>query len=157
MNKQASDAITEMLNGFPQTNQDYSALLPMLARLCSGLSDEALISAADRFAAGDVKDQSKIYAPSSAQFVEEARRRDELLKVLARPRLPPPTYQRGPLAPYQIATQKKWAENAHLPVLFTDIDFNKWKALSAARDVPTGAKWVAALGVVFGSAPKPAE
>jgi hypothetical protein len=157
MNKQASDAITEMLNGFPQTNQDYSALLPMLARLCSGLSDEALISAADRFAAGDVKDQSKKFAPSAPEFVEEARRRDELLKVLARPRLPPPTYQRGPLAPYQIATQKKWAENAHLPVLFTDIDFNKWKALSAAKDVPAGAKWVASLGVVFGPAPKPAE
>jgi hypothetical protein len=131
--------------------------LGTLQHLCAGLTDQAVIDAAQRFAAGDVKDQSKKFAPSAPEFVEEARRRDELLKVLARPRLPPPTYQRGPLAPYQIATQKKWAENAHLPVLFTDIDFNKWKALSAAKDVPAGAKWVAALGVVFGPAPKPAE
>lgn len=129
-----------------------------LARLCAGLSDEAIIDAAERFAAGDVKGQSKKFAPSGPEFVEEARRRDELLKVMARPRLPPPKeYKPGPLAPFQIETQRKWAENKHLPVLFEDVSFEKWKALSAARDIPPGSKWVAALGVVFGPAPKAAE
>lgn len=158
MNQAAEDSITAMLNCFPQTGQDYALLLGTLQHLCDGLTDQAVIDAAKRFAAGDVKDQSKKFAPSAPEFVEEARRRDELLKVMARPRLPPPDqYRPGPLPPYQLATQRKWAENADRQVMFSDVSFEQWKALSATKDIPAGAKWVAAIGVVFGPAPKPQQ
>jgi hypothetical protein len=49
---------------------------------------------------------------------------------------------------------KKLAEYADRPVLFTDVNNDKWRALSKAKEVPPGAVWSAALSTVFGSAVK---
>lgn len=128
-----------------------------LDKLCAGLSDQAIIEAAERFAAGDVHDQSKKFAPSSAEFIEEARRRQEYLEIKARPRLPGPTYTRGPMAPFEIKRQKALNENAHRPVLLENISYDEWRRLSATKQVPVGAIWVACLGIVYGPEPKQAQ
>ena len=155
MNKQASDAITDMLNLFPQTAQDYQSFLATLAKLCAGLTDQAVIEAADRFGAGLVPEQSMKFAPSGPEFVAEATRRQEIIDLYAKPRLPaPPAYRPGPLAPYQVTANRLRAENAHLPVLFEDVSYERWRQLSASKQIPVGAKWVAGLATVYGPEPK---
>lgn len=154
MNQQAEDSITQMLNCFPQTNQDYAVFLQTLGALLAGLSNEAIIEAARRFASGDVTDQSMRFAPSSAEFIDEVRRRQEFIGVRNRPRLPaPPTYRKGPLAPFEIKRQKALNEYADRTVLFEDISYDQWRRLSAEKAVPAGAIWVASLGIIYG--PKP--
>lgn len=53
----------------------------------AGMSSRAVIEAAQRFVMGDVQGQSKTFAPSVAEFVAEARKRQEYLELLARPKL----------------------------------------------------------------------
>jgi hypothetical protein len=118
-------------------------------------SSEAVIRAANRFCAGEVKDQSLKFAPSVAEFSQEVKQCAEYLELLARPRLPPPPkYIPGPLAPFQIKTEQARQANAHLPILFENITFDEFRKMSAARQIPAGAKWVAALGIIYGPAPK---
>lgn len=154
MNQAAEDAITAMLNCFPQTSQNYEILFETLDRLCASQTDQAIIKAAERFAAGDVPEQSKKFAPSGPEFVAEVRIQQEYIDIKARPRLPRPEYRPGPLAPFQITQQRLYAENANRPVLFEDVSFDVWKKLSAGKQIPVGAKWVAALGIVYGPEPK---
>lgn len=54
------------------------------------------------------------------------------------------------LAPFEIAKNKKLSEYADRPVLFEDVNFDKWKQLSLHKQVPVGAFWVACLGTVYG-------
>lgn len=155
MSPQAEQSIIAMMNCFPQTNQDYRLLLASLDRLCAGLTDQAIIEAAERYAAGDVKDQSKRFAPSGPEFVEEARRRQEMVDLRNRPRIAAPkAYRPGTLAPFELSQQRKWERHGHLPILAEDINFDQWKRLSAERQFPVGAVWVASLGVVFGPEPR---
>ncbi|MBZ9807674.1 hypothetical protein [Mesorhizobium sp. ESP-6-2] len=154
MNQQAEDAITWMLNEFGQTNQDYQVRLLTLGKLLEEQSDLAIIEAAKRFAAGDVEGQSMTFPPTGPEFVAEARKRQELIDLMAKPRLPAPRYFPGPLAPFQVRQQKRLAENAHLPVLFENITYDQWRKMSAAKEIPVGAKWIATLGIVYGPAPK---
>lgn len=126
-----------------------------LERLCASVTDQAIIETADRFASGDVPGQSKKYPPTGPEFVEEARRRQDYLEMLARPRLPGPTYTRGPMAPFEIKRQKALNEYAHRPVLMENIGYDEWRRLSGMKQVPVGAIWVACLGIVYG--PEPAK
>lgn len=122
----------------------YSAVL----REASSL---AITEAAQRFVTGEVRDQSRTFAPSVAEFCAEVRRRQEFIDVRNRPRLPaPPVYRKGPLAPFEIQRQKALTEYADRPVLFEDISYDQWRRLSAEKAVPVGAIWVAALGIVYG-------
>ena len=155
MNQQAEQSIIEMLNGFQQTNQDYRLFLATLERKCSGLSDQAIIEAAERFGDGDVKDQSKKFPPAMPEFIEEVRRRQEYLELKARPRIAPPAYVPGPLAPFQVARQKAFNRYANRPVLLEEIGFDEFRRLSSMKQIPAGAVWVAALGIVYG--PEPAR
>lgn len=120
----------------------------------SGVSDRAVSEAAQRFRRGDVAGQSKTYPPSVPEFVAEARKHQEYLDIKARPRLPAPEYRRGPLAPFQIAKQKALAENANRPVIVEDASLETFKAMSTAKQLPEGSKWVASLGVIYGPDPK---
>lgn len=114
---------------------------------------QAVIEAAQRFTCGDVTGQSRTFAPSIAEFVQEARRIADLIPYRSRPRLPPPTEPQRGLAPFQITQQRLLAENAHLPILFENISYDQWRKMSREKQVPVGAKWVAALGIVYGPAP----
>jgi hypothetical protein len=118
----------------------------------ASLSPTAVIEAAQRFIMGDVREQSKTFAPSVAEFVAEARRRQEFIdaKTANSRSLPAPRYFPGPLAPFQVRQQKRLAENAHLPVLFEKINSDQWRKMSLAREIPVGAKFVASLGIVYG-------
>lgn len=107
-----------------------------------------------RYVQGDVPEQSRTFVPSIAEFVQEARRQQEVAAMRKRPALPPPVYRSGPIPPFMMARQKLLAENAHLPALFEDINFDQFKRLSKERQIPVGAKWVAALGTVYGPKPK---
>lgn len=136
MNQQAEDSITQMLNCFPQTSQNYELLYATLDKLLVGLSNQATIEAAERFAAGDVAGQSKKYAPSVPEFVEEVRRRQAYIDARNRPRLPPPTYERGPLVPFEVNRQKAIAENAHLSVLVDVATYDQFRKLSSTNQLP---------------------
>lgn len=122
-----------------------------LAKLCAGLTDQAIIDAAERFSAGDVQDQSPKFAPSAPEFVAEARRRQEILDIYARPRItPPPVCRPGPLAPFEIKRQKALAENANRPVILEDASLDVFRKMSKAGELPAGSKWIAVLATIYG-------
>lgn len=52
--------------------------------------------------------------------------------------------------PFLEKLERKRAEYANRPVLFTNVDLDKWRALSKSGQLPVGAKWVAMLGTVYG-------
>src|SRR5687768_6206012 len=150
MDQKAYLAITAMLNAFPQGSSNPDLTMRTYEAALEGVSGQAIIDAAARFTRGEVAGQSRTFCPSLAEFVPEAKTRQELLALASRPRLPAPVYRRGPLAPFEIARQKALAENSHLPVLFEDVNYDTWKRLSKEKLVPVGARWVASLGIVYG-------
>ncbi len=147
-------AIVTLLNSFPSSNSNPDLTMGTYEQVLQGISPQAVTEAAQRFTMGDVQGQSKTFAPSIAEFVAEARQRQEYVELKKNPRLPPPRYFPGPLAPFQIKQQKRLAENAHLPILFENISYDQFRKLSAAKEIPVGARWVASLGVVYGPEPK---
>ena len=94
------------------------------------------------------------FAPAAPRFAQEVRQRQEYIDLKARPRLPAPRYFPGPLAPFQIRQEKRRAENAHLPILFENVSYDQWRKLSANKEIPVGATWIATLGIVYGPEPK---
>ena len=52
--------------------------------------------------------------------------------------------------PFMERIERKRAEYADRPVLYTDVDNDKWRALSKSGQLPPDARWVASLGTVFG-------
>lgn len=118
------------------------------------VSTEAVERAVRRFLDGDVEGQSKRFAPTIPQFMEEAKDCEEYLGILRRQPSPAltslPKWRGDGKAPFERHIAKAKAEHAHLPVLFEDVSYDKWRKLSAARDVPAGAVWVACLGTVYG-------
>ena len=164
MNKQAKASISGMLNLFPQTNQDYQVLLLTLEKLLVGQSDEAIIRAAEKFSAGDVKDQSKTFAPSGPEFIAEVKFCQEILDLKARlalpaPQPPPPNrpYRRNEapvISPFEVSKQKAWGETGNLPILHENVCFDQWIKMSRRQEVPVGAKWIARLGIIVGPEPK---
>ena len=149
MNQTAEDELTAMLNSFPQTKQNYPLLLATFEQRLEGISDKAIINAAKRFMDGDVPGQSTAFAPSVADFKQEARRLHTLYIDLNKPRQVSyaPLYSRTPLMD---RIEKLKRDNADRQVLFEDVDNDRWKKLSGQQLVPEGASWVAALGTVYG-------
>lgn len=152
MNQQAEQSIIEMMNCFPQTSQDYRLLLGSLAKLCDGLTDQAIIEAAGRFASGDVPEQSLKFAPSAPEFVAEARKRQEFVDLRALPRLAPPTvdYRPGSLSPLMVRQQRALSENADCPIILENASLEDFKRMSKAGQLPVGSRWVATLAIIFG-------
>lgn len=91
MNREAAAAITAMLNSFPQQANDYKALLQTYDKILIGLSDRAITETAMRYTAGDVPGQSRDFAPSIAQFNQQAKLMDEVIPLRGRERLEPPS------------------------------------------------------------------
>lgn len=114
-----------------------------------GVSFRSIIETASRFTSGDVKNQNRTFAPSIAEFVQEARRIETMYSAIDRPReyKAIPVFTRNPLT---VRLERLRSDNAHREILFEDINFDKWRRLSAERMVPVGASWVAALGTVYG-------
>ena len=57
------------------------------------VTSQAVIEAAQRFTCGDVRDQSRTFAPSVAEFVQEARRIADLIPYRGRQMLPAPVHR----------------------------------------------------------------
>jgi hypothetical protein len=58
-----------MQNCLPQRSTDPDALLATYEQLLSGFDAGVIIESVRRFACGEVKEQSKRFAPSTAEFV----------------------------------------------------------------------------------------
>jgi hypothetical protein len=155
MDQKAFLALTAMLNGFPQGAGNPDLTMGTYEAVLRDVSGQAVVEAAQRFVTGDVEGQSKTFAPSVPEFVTEARKRQEYLDLKARPRLPAPTPYHGTgSSPFERNRAKALAANAHLPVLFTDVGYDRWCQLSRTKQVPVGGKWVACLGTVYGPEPR---
>lgn len=113
-----------------------------------GLSSQAIIEAAQRFTMGEVQGQSKTFAPSVAEFVTEARQRQEYIDLKAKPRLPAPRYFPGPLAPFQVRQEKRRAQYADRPVIEANVPLDRFIAMSRAKQLPADAIWVATMGIL---------
>lgn len=154
MNQKSYQALTAMLNAFPQSSADIRALLLTYEQALTGIGDRAIEDVARRFIAGDVSGQNTTFAPSIAEFKKAAVARQEVIDIEATPRLPPPVRRSGLLAPFQVKQQKALAENANREVLHEGVSLDMWKRLSSEKSIPVGAIWVASLGIVFGPVPK---
>ncbi len=154
MNSRTAQEITKMLNCFPQTNQNYELFLATLGQLCDGLTDQAVIEAAERFSAGLVADQSTRFAPSGPEFVVEARRRQEIINMHARPRLKAPEPRRSVGdAPFQLRTEALRKKHAHRPVIAENVTHEQFVEMS--RRLPPGSSYVNSLSTVYGPDPSP--
>jgi hypothetical protein len=116
------------------------------------IESQAIIDTAQHFIRGDVAGQNMIFAPSIAQFVTEARKRQEINEYLGRPKLTGPvTFVGADHRPRTVIAQEKAKHaNAQLPVLAEDVGLDQWRHLSKKGEIPAGAKWVACLGTVYG-------
>lgn len=148
MDQRAFLALTAMLNSFPQGSGNPDLTMGTYEAVLSSVSSQAIVDAAQRFTAGDVPDQNRAFAPSVAEFVQQARKQDEYLAAKARPRIPySHTVER---MPFMLRIEKKRAEYADRALLFTDVNFDTWKRLSREGQVPVGGVWVSSLGTVYG-------
>ncbi len=149
---EATVALTKMLASFPGivNDQMQEAKLSLFEEGLEGVTSAAIRETAGRFMRGEVPEQNRSFSPTIAEFRPVAIGVQEAQELRARPRLPKPTYRPGILAPFQITQQRKLAENAHLPVIKEDVSYDDWRRMSMAREVPTGAKWVASVGIVYG-------
>jgi hypothetical protein len=153
MDQKAYLAVVGMLNSFPQANSNPDLTMGTYEQVLQGLSPQAVTEAAQRFTMGDVAGQSKTFAPSIAEFVAEARSRQEYIDLKAKPRLPAPRYFPGPLAPFQIRQQKRLSQYANHPILFENVSYDQFRKMSAMKEIPVGAFWTS-MGIVYGPAPK---
>lgn len=117
-------------------------------QVLQGLSPQAVTEAAQRFTMGEVQGQSKTFAPSIAEFVQEAKRRQEYIDIKAKPRLPAPTAYTG--TPWHVRQEKARTKYRDCPVIKENVSYDEWRGLSQRREVPVGSAWVASLATVYG-------
>lgn len=119
-----------------------------------GVSSRAVVEAAARFVSGLVASQSVTFAPSVAEFAQEARRLDEWYArqeaSAARTALPAVRYISDGRAPFDVEQQRLKREHEHRPVIQQHATFEQFQALSKAGQLPPGASWVAALATIYG-------
>lgn len=140
-----------MLNAFPAGNGNPDLTMATYERALNSVSSQAIIDAAQRFTSGDVPGQNRSFAPSVAEFVQQARKQDEYLAAKDRPRV---AYSHVvEHMPFMLRIEKKRAEYADRHILYTDINFDQWKRLSQGGQIPVGGVWVSSLGTIYG--PKP--
>lgn len=155
MDQKAFLALTAMLNAFPQGSGNPDLTMGTYEAVLAAVSSQAIIDAAQRFASGDVPDQSLTFAPSVAEFVKQARFQASLIPTRNSPRLAPPI-RALENSSFLMRREKKLAEYADRQILHTDINFDQWKRLSKTQEVPVGAVWVSSLGTIYGPKPKSA-
>lgn len=89
-------AMAAMLNSFPQGSNDLDLTLRTFQSILGNLSSQAITETAQRFAAGEVQGQSLKFAPSVAEFTQEARRIESLLPYRNQPQI---TFRRDSYEP----------------------------------------------------------
>lgn len=156
MEQKIFSALTAMLNAFPQGANDPELTLRTYEAVLRGVSSKAVTEAAGRFVSGRVPSQSVTFAPSVAEFAQEARRLDEMFSKLdaaaKRSALPVVRYIPDGRAPFEVALERARRENEHRPILHKDASYEQFQALSKSGQLPPGASWVAALATIYGPA-----
>jgi hypothetical protein len=137
-----------MLNSFRATSADPDVLLRTFASVLDGQQPSIIIETAKRYSSGDVDGASDQYAPTPAEFAKEVRRRAALKEDIAksRPRLPSP--HTG--APWHIRQEKARTKYRDCPIIKENVSYDEFRRMSAAREVPVGGAWVAAVATVYG-------
>lgn len=114
-----------------------------------GLSDLAIIEAAQRFILGVVEGQSIDYAPAVPRFVQEARQRQEYIDIKARPRIAAPVYRHHTGAPFYVRQEKTRTKYSECQVLAENLNLDEYRR--RVKEFPAGHAWIGALnGTVFG-------
>lgn len=116
----------------------------------TGVGDAAVDEACRRFIAGDVQAQSKTFAPSIAEFVTEARKRQDIIDTLARKPKQLVHYRNDHLRPFEILRQKALTKFQDCPVIKENVSHTEFQAMSKAQQVPVGGGWCAATCTVYG-------
>lgn len=111
-----------------------------------GLSDLAIIEAAQRFILGVVDGQSIDYAPAVPRFVQEARQRQEYIDIKAKPRIP--VYRHHTGSPFYVRQEKTRTKYQDCPVLAENLNLDEYRR--RVKEFPAGHAWIAALATVFG-------
>lgn len=145
MTQQTLIAIGTLLNAFPASSGDVDVLVRSFEAATADVPPAAVCEAAKRYMEGRVDGQNTRFAPSVAEFATEARRIAELRQAIARPRLPSPTYLRSGPAPFQVSAERLRVKYAAWSVLHEGVSLEQFKAMVAAKKVPTNATWIGAL------------
>lgn len=135
MNQAAHQALTMMLNAFPQGGQDYRLLLLTFEEDLTGISNQAIVEAAQRYRRNEIPGQNETFAPSVAEFVTAARRQEEYISIRNRPRIAGPPIRPLPQsAPVQRRTDAERARATKLMSQFNAVvDREKDAKLAAER------------------------
>lgn len=112
----------------------------------TGVGEAAVDEACRRFISGDVEGQSKTFAPSIAEFVTEARKRQEIIDLKAKPRIP--VYRHHTGSPFYIRQEKMRTKYQDCAKLAENIGLDEYRR--RAREFPEGHAWIAGLATVFG-------
>lgn len=136
-----------MLLAFPQTAGEPDALLRIYFEDTKHIEPHIVAETATRFRQGRVPKQSKQFAPTPAQFIEEAEDAENLERLRSRKPLPPPvSVQRGS---YFQRLEAKKAQYASFEILYEGIDHKTYQKMLAGRKLPNPHFWVAHTGIVY--------
>lgn len=149
MNQASYQAITKMLNAFPQTTGNVKALLLTYDEALTGIPDVAIYETASRFTGGSIEGQSMTFVPSIAEFKQAASKQADLISARQRPRLPAPEFRRTGPTPFEIRQAQARQKYADWAVHQTDVGYDQFWSLKKAGKLPDNATWSATLGIIF--------
>ena len=113
----------------------------------------AITEAAHRFTAGLVEGQNRSFAPSTAEFMVQVRKIDEIQALQRdRPKMPQisaqPYHSTG-RAPFEIEAEKLRQKYANREILKVGVSYDQWRSMR--HELPHGHTWIGALnGTIFG-------
>ena len=137
-------AIRAMLNAFPAIAGDIDVLVRSFAASTAELPPQAILRDGREVHEGYRRGQNTLCAECRRVRHGSAPHRGTG-QAIARPRLPPPTYLRSGPAPFQVSAERLRTKYAAWSVLHEGVSLEQFKAMVAAKKVPTDATWIAAL------------
>lgn len=137
-----------MFNSFPSGSEDTELRLRTFDSVLDGIPGPVITEVAKRFTSGDVDGQSRTFAPSVAEFTQEARRLADLRQYRNRPALPAPEKYRG-TPPFMVRQEQAKTRFAGWTVFKENVGYDEARNLSKSRELPVGAVWSGCLGTIF--------
>jgi hypothetical protein len=150
MSQQTLVAIAAMLNAFPQSSGDVDVLVRTFDDAVRDIPDRAVSETARRYCRGEVAGQSTRFAPTVAEFTQEARKQAKFIENMARPRLPAPERPRHDTPPFMIQKERLRMKYAGWDMVAEGLTLDQFKAQIVTKQFPPDATWIGALnGSVF--------
>lgn len=137
-----------MFNSFPAGSEDTELRLRTFDAVLDGIPGTVINEVAKRFTAGDVEGQNRTFAPTVAEFTQEARRLTDLRSYRNR-NLPAIAHHRSEIAPFMVRTEKARTRFAGWSVFKEDVGYDEARNLSKAGQLPVGAVWSGCLATIF--------